>query len=73
MIRMEEIAYGLRDYLNELEFNPEELDNIQSRLHQINQLKRKYGETIEEILSEADLLQEKLSLITNSELNVIKS
>ncbi len=73
MIRMEEIAYGLRDYLNELEFNPEELDNIQSRLHQINQLKRKYGETIEEILSEADLLQEKLSLITNSELNVSKA
>jgi DNA repair protein RecN (Recombination protein N) len=42
-------------------------------LHQINQLKRKYGETIEEILSEADLLQEKLSLITNSELNVSKA
>jgi len=45
-----ETARGLQDYLHELEFNPQRLEAVQSRLSEISALKRKYGDSIEEIL-----------------------
>jgi len=47
---VDEIALELRDYLDEIEANPERLAVVQERLEAIKQLKRKYGATIEEIL-----------------------
>ena len=57
-IIIQEIIYTLRDYKDSIEFNPQELDTIQDRLNKINILKRKYGSTIEEILSEAEVFEE---------------
>ena len=51
------MSYTLRDALNGLSFDPETLTEIESRLYQIEQLKRKYGADIEEILSYADGLR----------------
>lgn len=48
--QLEDISSSLRNYLEEIEFNPERIEQIESRLHLINQLKRKYGGTVEEIL-----------------------
>jgi DNA repair protein RecN (Recombination protein N) len=47
---VDEIALELRDYLEQIEANPERLAAVQERLEVIKQLKRKYGATIEEIL-----------------------
>ncbi|TCP31192.1 DNA replication and repair protein RecN [Scopulibacillus darangshiensis] len=47
---LEENAFGLREQLEQLEFNPERLNDIESRLNDISKLKRKYGQTISEIL-----------------------
>jgi DNA repair protein RecN (Recombination protein N) len=47
---VDEIALELRDYLDAIEANPERLAVVLERLEVIKQLKRKYGETIEEIL-----------------------
>ncbi len=44
-------AYFLRDYMERIEFNPEKLEQIEERLDQISRLKRKYGDTIADILS----------------------
>ena len=54
---LEDVSYTLRDALNGLSFDPETLTEIESRLYQIEQLKRKYGADIEEILSYADGLR----------------
>jgi len=54
---LEDVAYTLRDALNGLSFDPETLTEIESRLYQIEQLKRKYGTNIEEILTYADTLR----------------
>ena len=53
----EDVAYSLRDALNGLSYDPNALDEIESRLFQIEQLKRKYGADIQEILAYADALR----------------
>ncbi len=47
---LEETAYFLRDYREDIDFSPERLEHIQERLELIKTLKRKYGSTIDEIL-----------------------
>lgn len=44
----------LADYLSSLEFEEEEFYAVESRLDEINHLKSKYGDTIEEILKAKD-------------------
>jgi DNA repair protein RecN (Recombination protein N) len=46
----EEAARDVRNYRDEIEFNPERLDQIETRLDTLRTLKRKYGDTIEEVL-----------------------
>jgi len=47
---LEETAYFLRDYREKIEFSPERLDSLQERLELIKGLKKKYGDSIQEIL-----------------------
>ena len=54
---LEDVAYTIRDALNSLSFEPNMLDEIESRLYQIDQLKRKYGTDINEVLAYADTLR----------------
>ncbi len=47
---LEETGYFLRDYKDSLDFNPERLEQVQERLEHIKSLKKKYGDSIQEIL-----------------------
>lgn len=47
---LEDTASALRNELDLLEFDPHRLDEIETRLNEINQLKRKYGFTVGDIL-----------------------
>ncbi len=47
---VDEIALELRDYLDEVEANPDRLSVVQERLEAIKQLKRKYGASIHDVL-----------------------
>ena len=47
---LEDIGYLLRDLERDFSYDPEELDRIETRLEEISGLKRKYGESIPEIL-----------------------
>jgi len=49
-LSLQEVAYGLRDYLSHLEANPGRLEEVENRLAAIGRLKRKYGQTVPEIL-----------------------
>ena len=79
---LEETAYFLRDYKDSLNFNPERLEEIQTRLGLIKGLKKKYGGNIQEVLDyrekglrELDELQhseEKLETL-NAELKKLKN
>lgn len=48
--QLEDAAFQLRDYRDEVEFNPERLDEVEQRLDLISTLRRKYGESVDEIL-----------------------
>ena len=47
---LEDVAELLRDRQEELEFSPQELDQLESRLDVIYRLRKKYGSTVEEML-----------------------
>jgi len=49
--QLEEIAYQLRDYADKIEFSPARLEEVEARLAQIQKAKRKYGASVDEILS----------------------
>lgn len=45
-----DIAETVTDFRQELDFSPEELDELESRLEQIYRARKKYGATVEEVL-----------------------
>ena len=51
LIAVQDVAYSLRDYLGQVEANPARLEEIENRLAAIEKLKRKYGGSVEEILT----------------------
>ncbi|NIS79578.1 MAG: DNA repair protein RecN [Anaerolineales bacterium] len=62
-----DLARRLRVYLEGIEFNPKRLDEVEERLGLVRALQRKYGETIEEILSHGEQAREELEAITHAE------
>lgn len=64
---IEDIALSVRDYAADAENPTEQLNKIESRLDAINKLKRKYGNSIEEILEFRDKTAKLLDEIDNSE------
>jgi len=64
---LEEYAQDIRNTLEDFEFDPRELDAIESQLDTIYKLRRKYGDSIGEILSYCDKARVELEAITTSE------
>ena len=65
-----EIQENLREIsaeANEVEFDEEELNNLEERLELINKLKRKYGNTIAEIIEYANSKRDEIDRINNLE------
>ena len=48
---LEDVADHLRHYVGSLSFNPQRLEEVESRLADIRKLKKKYGATIEAVLA----------------------
>ncbi|MDE2485693.1 MAG: DNA repair protein RecN, partial [candidate division NC10 bacterium] len=64
---VEDAAAQLRDYREGVAFDPERLEQVEGRLHEIGKLKRKYGGSIAEILECAKSAEEELQRLTGSE------
>jgi DNA repair protein RecN (Recombination protein N) len=67
LIQLEEAALTLRNYSRRVEINPLRLDEIENRLEEIDRLKRKYGPTIEAVLSLKRKMEEALKSFTSDE------
>lgn len=65
---LEDLAFSLRDYRGTLEFSPERLAEIENRLAEISRLKRKYGGTIETVLTHFAESSERLKNIETADL-----
>lgn len=68
--QLEDTARIIRDYRDRLEFDPERLTEVESRLNDIGKLKRKYGKDIEEILQYADHARQELEMLKNREVHL---
>ena len=64
---LQEIARDISSYKEESYFDEDKRDFIEERLDLIHSLKRKYGNTIEEILNYKDEIKEELEKIENLE------
>ena len=49
--QLNDLARALRDYRDQIEFNPERLDQVEERLALIHNLQRKYGDGVEGVLA----------------------
>jgi DNA repair protein RecN (Recombination protein N) len=63
----QEAATELRSYQDGIEFNPERLEQVQERLELYRALKKKYGDTVEEILAYRETIAESLDRLSHSE------
>lgn len=64
---LSDLAYELRRYSEQIEFNPARLDQIELRIDLINNLKRKHGGSVAEVLNFYNKAQNELEQIENVE------
>ena len=65
--QLSELSSDLQSYLDKLEFNPGRLDFVEERLALIQSLKRKYGETVADVLARQEAAAAELAQIEGSE------
>ncbi|MBB5173061.1 DNA repair protein RecN [Texcoconibacillus texcoconensis] len=69
---LEEATFSLREHLDTLEFDPERLHEIEGRLSEIHQLKRKYGSSVNEILEYASTIEEEVDTLEHRDHHIQK-
>ena len=65
--QIEELARSLRQYRDEVEYDPQSLEEVEERLALISNLERKYGDDIRQILAYCQRAESELEGITHSE------
>ncbi len=63
---LSDIVRDLREYVEKIEFNSHKLEQVEERLDLLHTLKRKYGNSIENILAFAEDAAQKLETITHA-------
>jgi DNA repair protein RecN (Recombination protein N) len=61
-----DLTRELRDYMEQIEFNPKRLEQVEERLDLIHNLKRKYGGSIDAILAYAVDAKKQLDMIAHA-------
>lgn len=65
--QLEDAAFQLRDYREDIEFNPQRLEEIENRLDLISGLRRKYGDSVEQILAYYEQIHRETDLLENKD------
>lgn len=63
---LEDVTNRVRSALDAMEWNSNELDEVEQRLEVVRQLKKKYGNSIEEILNYLNKIENELNEMTGS-------
>ncbi|MYL48014.1 DNA repair protein RecN [Halobacillus litoralis] len=69
---IEELTFQLSNQMAALEFDPERLNQIESRLNELNRLKKKYGATVDDMLQYASRIEEEIDEIKNKDSHLNK-
>ncbi|AMO85957.1 Recombination protein N [Solibacillus isronensis B3W22] len=62
---LQDAAYQVKNVLDDLEYDAERLNEVEQRLALYQNMKRKYGTTVEEILTYHEKIEEELSQLMN--------
>jgi DNA repair protein RecN (Recombination protein N) len=65
--QLRDLSYALEAYAADVEFNPDRLTEVEERLSLIFNLKRKYGDTIDEIIAFGRRARAELETLENAE------
>lgn len=68
--QIEDISHELRSYMENIEMDEKRLEQIEARLEMIRKLKRKYGGSIESVVSHLQTIERELSNIENISENI---
>lgn len=73
LYQVEEVARDIKNYMSTVEADPDRLEEIENRIIHINQLKKKYGNSIEEILAYQKQVAASMALVDNFEEEISKA
>lgn len=62
---LEDVAGDVQDFAEKLSFDPETLETLQLRLHQIRKLESKYGDTVGAVLEYAQKAEKRIAELEN--------
>ncbi len=63
LVQLEEAAYSVRDYASTLTSDQTLLEEVEDRLHLIGTLKRKYGDSVQDIIRKGDQIRQEVNNI----------
>ncbi|PFH84772.1 DNA repair protein RecN [Bacillus sp. AFS088145] len=69
---LEDISYRLRDSIEQMEYDPNRLNEIETRLNEISMLKKKYGHSVVDILKYAEDIEQELDTIQHKDMHIEK-
>lgn len=70
--QIQDSADEIRNYGESIDYSPQKLDMMQSRMNDIDKLRKKYGDTIEDILNYLAKAKDELTYIENYDDNIAK-
>lgn len=70
LTEIQEIAHTLRNYQGSLHYDSDRLHQVNERLTLLNRLKRKYGSTVEEVMTYQEQTKNKLETLLNADLEI---
>lgn len=65
MYELQDISSDIRNYKDNIDFEPYELEQIELRIDEINNLRRKYGDSIDDIFKYYEKIKDRLDEILN--------
>ena len=68
--QMQDLSEGLRSYCDGIEFDPDRLEEIETRLALLTQLKRKYGGSLSAVLQKAAEIDRQLLIIEDVDVKI---
>ena len=66
IVLVDDAAFAIRDYMSRLEGDPNRLEDVEARLAALDKLKRKYGQTIEEVIRFAEDVSRRIDEVENA-------
>lgn len=69
---LEETSHALRDFRDQLYFDEARLNEIEGRLNELNRLKRKYGQTVNDMIAYYENIKREIDVLEHKDTHVEK-